>query len=609
MKIIDKIVRKIIRKYVTFIIKEMDGFHKVKSKRLFDSIDNKGEDSFFWGRDLTISDPSKIEIGRNVHIGNNAYIKSEGGLVIGDNTHISRNLVLYTVNHDYKADVLPYNHEMIPKKVVIGKNVWIGMNVCITPGTIIGDGCIIGMGTVVSGEVPPLSIIGSEKWKIIGERNADKYNEILQKKRFGKENGLLYRSGNKILKSLGDTYTNQRTFLEIIDFKGKKAIKKSWEMNDDSLRAFRNEEEKYLQFEGFSWLPALYESGENYLIIEYIDNNYRIDQLNISNKSSSEKNKILGDILICLLDMFAQDIAHCDIHSKNIFVTPQGIKIIDFETAQRLDENTPFFESYDIVAKGLLSPYNTNRSCVLGEGKFALKAVFQLEDVYDLKQRFQDYLIEELHDVSNTFFTRKNSVDGRHTLRNSNIYSTFDLQFLKVDRSKAQRDIKRRFSKLNVDKNLIRGKNVLDIGSNIGSVLFEVVKMKPKSMLGLEYDQNKVKISNTIRSLHFKNENLEFKVCDVEKSSFFNNLPSFEIVFCLAVVDHLKNKDSFFKKLGELCTDTLYFEGNSGTDISYIKEKLKGVGFDLVEYLGFSDDEKDIRNNVRPLFRAQKNGS
>ena len=153
---------------------------------------------------------------------------------------------------------------MIPKKVVIGKNVWIGMNVCITPGTIIGDGCIIGMGTVVSGEVPPLSIIGSEKWKIIGERNADKYNEILQKKRFGKENGLLYRSGNKILKSLGDTYTNQRTFLEIIDFKGKKAIKKSWEMNDDSLRAFRNEEEKYLQFEGFSWLPALYESGENY---------------------------------------------------------------------------------------------------------------------------------------------------------------------------------------------------------------------------------------------------------------------------------------------------------------------------------------------------------
>lgn len=604
-----RFIKRIIRKIAAQVFEDIKRKESESARMVFNSIKIKGNNSKFLGKNIYVSDVNKIEIGTNVTIDENAYIKSEGGVIIGDNTHISRNLVLYTVNHNYDADVLPYNNELIERQVVIGHNVWIGMNVCITPGTVIGDGCIIEMGTVVSGNVPPLSIIGSEKWRIIGNRDANKYAEILQKKRFGKENGLLYRSGDKIIKEIGDFYTNQRTHIEIINFEGKTAVKKSWVNNPDSLKAFNNEKEMYSIFKGYPWLPALYESGENYLIIEYIDNNYRIDQLNISNKSSYEKNKILGDILGCLLDMFAQDIAHCDIHSKNIFVTPQGIKIIDFETAQRLDENTPFFESYDIVAKGLLSPYNTNRSCVLGEGKFALKAVFQLEDVYDLKQRFQDYLIEELHDVSNTFFTRKNSVDGRHTLRNSNIYSTFDLQFLKVDRSKAQRDIKRRFSKLNVDKNLIRGKNVLDIGSNIGSVLFEVVKMKPKSMLGLEYDQNKVKISNTIRSLHFKNENLEFKVCDVEKSSFFNNLPSFEIVFCLAVVDHLKNKDSFFKKLGELCTDTLYFEGNSGTDISYIKEKLKGVGFDLVEYLGFSDDEKDIRNNVRPLFRAQKNGS
>lgn len=607
MRILDKIFKKIIKRYLGFIIKETRQFNKNNAQKLFNAITDKGEDSFFWGEKLVISDTSKVKIGKNVHIGDNAYIKSEGGLTIGDNTHISRNLLLYTVNHNYKSDVLPYNEEMLHKKVVIGQNVWIGMNVCVAPGTIIGDGCIIGMGTVVSGEIPALSIIGSQKWKVLDKRDEERYNEVVEKKRFGKENGLLYRCDGKILSGIGDSYVNERTLIEVIDFDGKPAIKKSWINNDIALHAFKNEKEQYKRFKTYPWLPNLYQIGENYLITEYIENEFRLDQIDMSLKTEIERNKILGDIMVCILDLFGTHSAHRDMHSKNIFLTPKGIKIIDLETVHPIDNQVGFFDSYDITAKGLESPYTTKHCCVLSEENYSLKRIFQIKSLDDLKQRFESYLLEELYNISNTFFTRKNAVDSRHTLRNRYIYATFDLEFLKVNKSIGQRDIKQRFGKFRIQEDTIKGKNVLDIGSNIGAVLFEVVKMQPKSALGLEYDENKVKISNTIRNLHYKNYDFVYETCDVESSLFLEGFTKkFEVVFCLAVVAHLKNKDAFIKKLGEVCDGTLYFEGNAGTDTNYIKEKLSEAGFSSVEYIGLSDDEKNKNNNNRPLFIAKK---
>ncbi|HEX9998177.1 MAG TPA: acyltransferase [Abditibacterium sp.] len=132
---------------------------------------------------------SKVELGENVHIGEGAFIAGEGGLFIGDNTHISRNLLLYTANHDYNGARLPYDNKNIHKPVHIGRNVWIGMNVCIAPGTVIGDGAIIGMGTTVSGEVPPLAIIGSQKWRMIGQRDLDHYQQLDERKAYSGKNG------------------------------------------------------------------------------------------------------------------------------------------------------------------------------------------------------------------------------------------------------------------------------------------------------------------------------------------------------------------------------------------------------------------------------------
>jgi acetyltransferase-like isoleucine patch superfamily enzyme/predicted RNA methylase len=609
MKFIHNLKKKIKKKLATILISEFEKIQKERSQSVFNSIENKGQDSFYWGKDIFISDPKKIQLGANVHIGNNAYLKTEGGLKIGDNTHISRNLVLYTVNHNFKADVLPYNDEMIYKEVVIGKNVWIGMNVCITPGTTIGDGSIIGMGSVVSGIIPELSIVGTDKLRVLGKRDSQLYTEIVDKGRFGKENGLLYTNNNqdKVLVNFGDKIIKSRSSVELTKFNEKHALKKIFENSIEGMKSFENEKNKYLQFQKYSWIPQIYEIGDNFIVTEFLNNDFRLDKYIKTISDINTRNILLGKILLVLIDIYGNKIAHCDFHSKNIFVTPEGIKIIDFETSQEIESNPDFFESYDITGEGLKSPFLTDKMCVLSSNIYSLKSIFKIKDLKDLKSKFNDFLIDELYIISGTFFTRKNDSDKRHSLQNKYIYSTFDLKHLSVDKKSGQRNIKKRIQEFGIHLNDIKNKNVLDIGSNIGGILCEITKMKPKSALGLEYDNEKVIISNRISRLNNLDSQLNFIQKDVESDDFIQNFKKeYEVVFCLAVIEHLKNKERFIDKLGEICTGILYFEGNSGTNKEFIINELKRVGFNDVHFIGNSKDEINKNNNVRPLFIAKK---
>lgn len=192
MVLIDRIIKKLILRYSTYIYQLMNQIDLDNHTQTIENLKKKmkscGKGVGIWGK-VHITSPESIILGNNVHIGENAVISARGGLIIGDNTHISRNLVLYTINHDFKGTKLPYDENTISRPVSIGKNVWIGMNVCITPGTIINDGAIIGMGTIVSGEVPPLAIIGNAKWRILGYRDRNHYEELEMKRSFGGPNG------------------------------------------------------------------------------------------------------------------------------------------------------------------------------------------------------------------------------------------------------------------------------------------------------------------------------------------------------------------------------------------------------------------------------------
>jgi hypothetical protein len=64
------------------------------------------------------------------------------------------------------------------RPVRICRNVWIGSNVLVCPGVTIGEGAVVAMGSVVTKDVPPLSVVGGNPAKVIKTRDEEMYRRI-----------------------------------------------------------------------------------------------------------------------------------------------------------------------------------------------------------------------------------------------------------------------------------------------------------------------------------------------------------------------------------------------------------------------------------------------
>lgn len=186
---------KIRRAIAWWLFAELSAFNREHERQVHERLKQKlkqcGKGVCFYGN-VHITGTKQAVLGDNVHIGNQAFIRAEGGLFIGNHTHISRNFVLYTMSHRTDGERIPYDEDWVKKPVHIGANVWIGMNVTVVPGTRIGDGAIIGMGTVVSGEIPPHAVVVGVKWRIVGYRDKGHYDECVLKGRYGAVDGIPY---------------------------------------------------------------------------------------------------------------------------------------------------------------------------------------------------------------------------------------------------------------------------------------------------------------------------------------------------------------------------------------------------------------------------------
>lgn len=58
---------------------------------------------------------------------------------------------------------------MFAKPVHIGKNVWIGSNSTVLPGITIGENAVVGAGSVVTKDVPPMTVVAGNPARIIKE--------------------------------------------------------------------------------------------------------------------------------------------------------------------------------------------------------------------------------------------------------------------------------------------------------------------------------------------------------------------------------------------------------------------------------------------------------
>lgn len=194
---------------------------------------------------------------------------------------------------------------------------------------------------------------------------------------------------------------------------------------------------------------------------------------------------------------------------------------------------------------------------------------------------------------------------SRHFLKNQNvIYCSFSTPNFVVSKKEAQRNSEERFERFGLNKKVLKGKTVLDLGSNCGAMLFQASNYGIKKGLGFEYDLDKVILSNKIAALS-KLDYINFKHGNIDEISE-KDTGIFDIVFALAIEAHVNDCEHLLKLLSKITKETLYFEGNSNCDIQYIQKRLKELGFNKIDYIGFCNDDIVSQNNNRPMLKACK---
>ncbi len=150
--------------------------HKLKVNKL-------KKDVALWGGEHVLVLPG-FRIGHRdglilhdyVRIGEESFINAIGGVEFHSGTVTGPFLTIFSNNHIYeRANAIPYDDDLVFKKVTIGKNCWIGGRVFIVPGVSLGEGCIVAGGSVVTKSFPPLSVIGGNPAHVIKTRDADDY--------------------------------------------------------------------------------------------------------------------------------------------------------------------------------------------------------------------------------------------------------------------------------------------------------------------------------------------------------------------------------------------------------------------------------------------------
>lgn len=147
-----------------------------------------GEKKFRLEGYSVITSKSQITIDDYSSIGRNCYLHTNGGLEVGKNVQISRSVVIYTTNHNFRSDdMIPYGLDDIPGSVVIEDNAWVGMRAKILPGVRIGEGAVIGLGATITRDVPKCAIVVGIN-QIVGYRDKQQYETLCESEAyFGKQ--------------------------------------------------------------------------------------------------------------------------------------------------------------------------------------------------------------------------------------------------------------------------------------------------------------------------------------------------------------------------------------------------------------------------------------
>ncbi len=100
-----------------------------------------------------------FRFGKRCYIGPGCHFDALGGIELADYVIVGPHVRIWSYNHDFRSEMVPYGPKNTLLPVRIGKGAWIGLQALILPGSQIGEGSIVGAGAIVRGIIPPHSIV------------------------------------------------------------------------------------------------------------------------------------------------------------------------------------------------------------------------------------------------------------------------------------------------------------------------------------------------------------------------------------------------------------------------------------------------------------------
>lgn len=147
-----------------------DGYHTPKEvRRMLGEIIGQEVDA-----SITLLPPFYVDYGKHIKIGKGCFIQQcctffgRGGITLGNDVLVGPKVNIITINHDPDPENRSATYG---RPVVIEDKVWIGINATILPGVKIGYGAIIGANSVVTKDVPPMTVVAGNPARIIKTLN------------------------------------------------------------------------------------------------------------------------------------------------------------------------------------------------------------------------------------------------------------------------------------------------------------------------------------------------------------------------------------------------------------------------------------------------------
>lgn len=102
---------------------------------------------------------AEVVFGDWVVVAAGAMVLGEGGVRIGDGTHLGPHVVVTSQYGDPRGERITDSPTVKTRPIVIGRGCWIGSGAVIMPGVVLGDRCTVAPGSVVYGRFPDDSTI------------------------------------------------------------------------------------------------------------------------------------------------------------------------------------------------------------------------------------------------------------------------------------------------------------------------------------------------------------------------------------------------------------------------------------------------------------------